>query len=466
MNASTGIGRILRLWFGVRAPVKRRAYLCSGVSLAVFKYATEALVLWLVNRQTFMPWDFLNPAISPRIDLVKGAPDWLPWIWFLWSLPFLWIAVTMSVRRAADAGYSPWYGLVVLIPVINLFWMATLCQAPSSSAARWSVAPRATSSFDSARRGAFAVAISLMIGGVMLWVSVYLLHTYGASLFLGTPFLMSSTAAFLYNRPYPRSFIASAGIGLACVLFASLALLLFALEGVFCIVMAAPLMLPIGALGGVMGKAIADATQRPARDVLAGMLMLPLLAGVESMLATSHEFEVVSAVEVAAPPSVVWRNVIGFPEIASPKPWYFAWGIACPERATIDGQGVGAVRRCEFTTGTFVEPVTAWEAPTRLAFDVAEQPEPMFELSPYHDVHPPHLNHYLRSTRGEFRLVALAGGGTRLEGRTWYRFDMFPQWYWMLWSDAIIHRIHLRVLEHIRIEAEKVAADESIAAVP
>lgn len=56
--------------------------------------------------------------------------------------------------------------------------------------------------------------------------------------------------------------------------------------------------------------------------------------------------------------------------------------------------------------------------------------------------------------RGEFRLVALPDGRTRLEGSTWYTLDMAPQAYWTLWSDALIHRVHARVLEHVRDLAE------------
>jgi hypothetical protein len=36
---------------------------------------------------------------------------------------------------------------------------------------------------------------------------------------------------------------------------------------------------------------------------------------------------------------------------------------------------------------------------------------------------------------------------------------MYPQDYWTLWSDGIIHRIHRRVLEHIQRLAE---ADEPV----
>jgi hypothetical protein len=85
---------------------------------------------------------------------------------------------------------------------------------------------------------------------------------------------------------------------------------------------------------------------------------------------------------------------------------------------------------------------------------VTEQPEPMFELTPYRHIHPPHLDGAFRSTRGEFRLVELPGGRTRLEGRTWYRLEIYPHAYWTVWTDWIVHRIHLRVLRHIERLAE------------
>ena len=112
------------------------------------------------------------------------------------------------------------------------------------------------------------------------------------------------------------------------------------------------------------------------------------------------------------------------------------------------------MRHCEFTTGEFVEPITVWDRLRQLAFDVTEQPDPLVELSPFRNIHPPHLDGYMKSNRGEFRLIQLDNGRTRLEGRTWYEIRMFPQNYWMLWSDLIVHRIHLRVLDHIRSQAE------------
>jgi hypothetical protein len=159
-------------------------------------------------------------------------------------------------------------------------------------------------------------------------------------------------------------------------------------------------------------------------------------------------------VTVAAPPEVVWRHVVSFEPLAEPPQGILRLGVAYPLRADITGRGVGAVRRCEFTTGAFVEPITAWDEPRRLAFDVDSAPPALREWSPWPGMNPPHLDHYLRSRRGEFRLVALPGGRTRLEGTTWYTLDVHPAPYWRLWSDAIIGRIHIRVLRHVQRLAE------------
>jgi hypothetical protein len=138
-----------------------------------------------------------------------------------------------------------------------------------------------------------------------------------------------------------------------------------------------------------------------------------------------------------------------------PQDVVFRLGIAYPRYARIEGSGVGAVRHCVFSTGTFVEPITRWEPGRRLSFDVVQAPRPLRELTPFAGVGPPHLDGYMASRRGEFRLVPLGDGRTRLEGSTWYELRLAPEPYWQLFSDYLVHRIHTRVLQHIKREAEE-----------
>jgi len=111
------------------------------------------------------------------------------------------------------------------------------------------------------------------------------------------------------------------------------------------------------------------------------------------------------------------------------------------------------VRRCVFSTGAFIEPIEVWEAPRLLKFSVEQNPAPLEEWTPYEHVTPPHLRGFLVSRGGQFHLVPLPGGRTLLEGTTWYRHTMWPAAYWRLWSDHIIHQIHLRVLRYIALRS-------------
>jgi hypothetical protein len=165
-------------------------------------------------------------------------------------------------------------------------------------------------------------------------------------------------------------------------------------------------------------------------------------------------FEVKSSIEIDAPPQKVWDKVVAFTEIPPPKESLFRAGIAFPIRAEITGHGPGAVRHCVFSTGPFVEPITVWDEPRLLRFTVTASPAPLNELTPYGHIEPQHLHGYFESHQGQFRLTELPGGGTWVEGTTWYSHSMWPETYWQWWSNYVIHRIHLRVLEHIRAEAE------------
>ncbi len=153
---------------------------------------------------------------------------------------------------------------------------------------------------------------------------------------------------------------------------------------------------------------------------------------------------------------VYWKYIGSFPDIKKPpEDFVFKLGIAYPTGTRLEGEGEGAIRYCNFSTGPIKEKITIWKENSVLAFDVLSQPEPMVETSPWGEIHPPHLYYYVKSHRGEFRLVKLSDGKTRLEGTSWYSIDIHPHFYWKFIVDGIIHKIHLRVFNHVKQLAEK-----------
>lgn len=455
---------LFALWFGT-VPVTRSPYVRSGLALMALKYAVEATAVWLAFGVFFDPWMFVVPSLEGRRVL---AGEWAPLLgasWFAWTLPFVWIAVSMTVRRAMDAGWSPFWGLAILVPVVCLLAMLAFAVAPSARRTDpppdtdfdpEEEPPRAPTQAQARGHLLTGVLLAVAVAAAMLGCAVYVAGDYGLPLMVGTPIVMGMILAVVRHDPTDGSTSLLWSSVLALLACGGL-LLVFGLEGVFCIVMVAPLALPLAFAGALIGRGILRAAHRPRRQIGVAVLLLPIWLSVDAASgAVAPVHAVCTSIDIDAPIETVWRTVIAFPELPEPEEWVFRAGIACPIGATIEGRGVGAVRRCEFTTGTFVEPITAWEEPTRLAFDVTQQPAPMFELSPYHDLHPPHLDGTLRSLRGEFRLERLPGARTRLHGTTWYQVEMFPQAYWVLWSDWLIGAIHRRVLRHVaRVAKER-----------
>jgi uncharacterized membrane protein YhaH (DUF805 family)/uncharacterized protein YndB with AHSA1/START domain len=446
------LARWLRLWFGFTDPVDRWTYFRHGLGLMGFKYAVDSLLVWSFTGRVWSPVVYLSPLWSVRQRFLETAPVWLAPAMLAFALPFLWIGVSMSMRRAIDAGASARLALLFFIPFINLFLMLGLSLAPSRQHNVPLVIERVQASKDRMRSAMLGVAASLGITLITVGIGVYLRRTYSAGLFLGVPFTIGYISSYIYNYHADRRPGESLAIAIASVMIAGGALVVFALEGAMCIAMALPFALVVAWPGAVLGRVMSRrATFAPTGAGMA--LLVPLFVGVEPRLAPPTQ-EVLTVVDIAAPPEVVWRHVVTFPDLPPPTEWLFRAGVAAPTRARIDGRGVGAVRYCDFTTGSFVEPITQWQENRLLAFDITAQAPPMTELSPYRDVHPPHLDGYFRATHGEFRLTPLPGGGTRLEGRTRYVVDMFPQAYWQVPAQAIVSAIHTRVLEHIRGLAE------------
>jgi uncharacterized membrane protein YhaH (DUF805 family) len=445
---------LIALWFGSR-PVTRLAYAASGFGLMALKYVSEALVVHQVTGRWFSPLDYLNPLLTAR-QAALGGNDWLLAAMAVWTLPFLWIGVSMTWRRLEDAGFSPLLVALYFVPLVNYLLMLTLCGLPSRPRQLEAKPPSVTGGTrEGVRSALLGAALGTAIALAMTGASVLVFGAYGTTLFAATPFVMGAASAFVYNAHARRAMGTTLLVATAAVVLAGAAILLFALEGVLCLAMAAPLAVVLALMGAVAGRALALRSTTPSPGLAALVLPLPLIAGLQGAPPPRFEPRVVlTALQIDAPPEAVWPHVVAFSTVPEPPAWFFRLGIAYPQRARIAGRGAGAVRRCEFSTGAFIEPITVWEEPRRLAFDVVQQPPPMTEWSPYRHVSAPHLDGYLVVRRGEFRLLALPGGRTRLEGRTFYEMKIAPAAYWSLWSDAVIHAIHERVLAHIKARAE------------
>ncbi len=442
-------------------PLGRLRFLAWGVGLFAVKIGLDYAVAGYYE-QPYSVLYYVSPMDAPLLAPGGRLPYWLT-LWAV-ALPFIGVGMWLTTRRMVDAGLPVWLVLLFFVPFANLIFFAAAAVVPSRKREadpkppgyREAAPPPATPPPRSVLVAALmAGAAGAAVALGMVAISVGLFEEYGTALFLGAPAISGHLAALLFFRLHSMS----AGGSLVATAFALLisgaVMLAFAIEGAICLLMIAPLASMSALFGWGIALAMAH-TAKGIRDSVSVAMVLPffLLAEVVSPLPPDRERPVESVIEIDAPPEVVWPRVIAFPDLPPPEELIFRLGVSAPTGAVIEGEGVGAVRRCQFTTGEFVEPITVWRPGRELSFGVERMPDPMQEMTPWPGPRPPHLDGYLAVRRGQFVLQPLPGGRTRLIGRTWYTLDLAPRGYFAMWADDFIHRIHLRVMRQIATLAE------------
>jgi len=436
-----------------KGTIDRGAYAIWGCLLFAIKYNIDRVIAWDVIHSSWYAWYYLFPP-TPRLEAATAN---LFSVFVIAALPFIYTGIVLIIRRIRSIGLPVWLAMLFFVPFVNLlfFFMLSILPARSDVAVKqpygfWKrVIPENPV-------GAAAVGLVVNVLSVLIFASFSIekLTRYGWGLFVGLPFCLGLTSVLIYSYQKRRSFASCIAVALASTGLACLTLIVAAFEGIVCLVMAAPLAGALAILGGIVGYVfqIHPETRYDAPKILGCLFIgLPLFMGVEHHVSPpAAEFVTQTSIDIDAPPKRVWPNVIAFAELPPPHEFLFRIGIAYPMRARIQGQGAGAVRRCEFSTGAFLEPIDVWDSPRVLRFSVTSNPAPLDEWTPYSAIHPPHLSGFLISKGGQFHLIPLPGGKTRLEGTTWYQHHLWPETYWQWWSDYIIHKIHLRVLTHIK----------------
>jgi hypothetical protein len=291
------------------------------------------------------------------------------------------------------------------------------------------------------------VALLLLTLVVLGSLELVNLGIYGWTIFIVIPLCAGGIASWTFR---PRTAAEAIETGILTGFLGSCLFLALGVDGMICVVMA---LIPAIALS-VAGSTIVYCCFGYEDNRTAAMvLLLPM-----SVWFDTHAKPVVYVVRTSliinAPPERVWKYTVAFPDITQSPDWVLRTGIAYPLGTRLEGTGLGAKRYCELSTGPVVERVVAWEPPYFLKFRVISTPPSMVETGLYGRIYPKHLTGYYTSKAGQFTLTPLPRGRTLLEGTSWYQHGLWPAEYWRWWSDAIVHRIHARVLEHIRSLSE------------
>jgi hypothetical protein len=260
----------------------------------------------------------------------------------------------------------------------------------------------------------------------------------GWGLFVGTPFAAGVWAGFVTS--YGRTTGVGRALGSAFVAYAAVMLALFVLafEGIACIAMAAPLLLPCVLLGALVGHVLGRA-RRPEAAALAAFLGLLLLAHDFVSPPPPVRFRGSVAVRVHASPEVVFENVAAISPVDEPPSWLHAIHARHVE-SKLDGRGVGARRRCVYSVGDMEERIVRWEPGREVAFVVDRVPGVIARCA--------------EPEWGRFVLTPNGDGTTTVTAEGEYSVKIFPAAYWGLWTQTFLREIQLRGLEHAKRMSE------------
>ena len=312
----------------------------------------------------------------------------------------------------------------------------------------------------------FGIVARLMAAGVHVSTASRIAQQsqpimYVAFLF-GVPFTMgylAVTARFQIQREERQS-----QPGVAYWIFfpwlpAFAAMLLAALvawEGAICLLFAAPILLVMASLGGVIAGIAQRRRFRPAQ--LSAVALLPFaLVVLESHIPDPMSLRSVeTTVRIHAPANAVWQNIIRVPAISSaelPPSWVVKVGFPRPVEATLSREGVGGVRQASFTGGLlFTETIDHWETLHDLSFSIHANTEniPPTTL----DEHVKVGGRYFDVLEGEYRLEPLPNGDILLHLSSRERVSTHFNSYAGLWTDAVMSSIQNSILQVVKRRAE------------
>jgi hypothetical protein len=395
------ISKILDLW-SWHGTIGRARYFGTGLVLLALKHNVDRFLASAFGYRwrIFNYWVFDTPkgitGLTQREITFYG-------VLVLIALPFIWIGTALTLRRLRDADLPLWLVIFFFLPFLNLIFFVILSAIPSQESRERESKLNSTisrlipeSEFGSAVFGILATAL---LAAAAAAFSATGLGNYGWGIFVGIPFFLGFNSTLIYSYHQPRTLLKCLLVAIISTCLVGVALFAVAIEGVICLAMALPLAVILALFGATIGFVL---QRRPSfspntlRVVSVAFLLMPGLVLLEYAVGeTPPLYEVKTSIVINRDPQTVWTHVVSFAQLPPPTERMFKTGIAYPIRADIRGQGVGAVRHCVFSTGEFVEPITVWDEPRLLRFDVTSQPRAMEELSLYSDLRPPHVENYL-----------------------------------------------------------------------
>lgn len=256
----------------------------------------------------------------------------------------------------------------------------------------------------------WGITVTLALAGVILLMTN--LALYGIGIFCILPTVIGFTTGI-----YSRKFLSYMGIitGLICIFL----LLIGAGEGIFCILMALPVIFAFVALGYLLGFWV-----KKSRDSSKGspkIIVLPLLLVVLSMIGEKFfggseiKNSVSTSLTLPYAKGAIYKKIIAVDTVDIEKNIFQKMGLPTPRKCILTAEKIGGLRICEFEEGKIIETIKELKAGELLQMDVTSSDITM---------------NWLKFDEDIYTIKTNADNSSTITRTTTFFSDLKPRFYW------------------------------------
>jgi hypothetical protein len=237
---------------------------------------------------------------------------------------------------------------------------------------------------------------------------------------------------------------------------------LFQLEAILCVLVAAPVAVPMACVGGWLMSLVLKRIDRSRLPLSFAVLLPYAVSPLEQLWNTPHETQHIhNTVTIRATPEVIWRHIQQVEPILPselPFQWIYLLDFPRPVAATLDRPEVGGRRLATFERGvSFFEVVTEWRPLHRLSFTI--EADPAFIPSTAFDQHIIIGGRFYDVLHGAYEIRPIDDHFSILHLSSAHRlstpFNRYTGW----WSAWVMDQIQGSILEVIRKRCETSASN-------
>ncbi|WP_336515537.1 polyketide cyclase [Pollutibacter soli] len=261
------------------------------------------------------------------------------------------------------------------------------------------------------------------------------LADYGLILFVLLPFTLGLVIGKMEKQKW-----AALGFLVGILIFLGL-LIASALEGLICVLMATPIVIPLVWLGTFASKILTrkriSKSQENLNASLIPLLFVLLGAPIEKFLFLNHprNEEVRTTRIYGFPPEIVYDMLKSIDTLVAEKSFLMKIGLPVPEKCTLEKEEIGGLRTCHFNSGAITEKITEFKRGEILRMSVIDDTQ--IGLT------------WIRFKEADYYFEAVNNDSCKLTRLTTYSSVLSPEFYWEFLEKMAIEQEHRYVLDNL-----------------